>query len=94
MRYLDVVGFKAGHVDYKDIRVGVFFNIYGSRSRGLGVAHIRASRGVEDPLQVVRHTQQLLHGAQQRIHCHQYLCTMDRTVHSGRITSLRILQDI
>ena len=70
MRYLDVVGFKARHVDYKDVGIWVFFNIHRSGSHGLGVTHVRASRSVEKLLQVVRHAEQLLHCDQRRIHCH------------------------
>ena len=75
MRYLDVAGFKAGHVGYKDVRTGVFFNIHGSGSHGhtvhgLTVMHIRASWGSKKPLQIVWHADQLLHGAQQRTHGH------------------------
>ena len=70
MRYLDVVGFKVGHVGYKDVRSGVFFNIHGSGSHGLTVMHIRASWGSKKPLHTVWHADELLHGAQQRTHFH------------------------
>ena len=64
MRYLDVARFKARHVGYKDVRARVLFTIHRSGSDGLVVTHIRASWGSKNPLHIVWHADQLLHGAQ------------------------------